>query len=289
MTSIFESKANQIALFFLLMGVNIIVFSYFAGVTATMFFGSDNLTSAEALRYINSITQIGVFGLTAFGFAFIISNKKPIHYLKLRGGVPAFTYIIITLIAIISLPAMSYIITWNEGVHFPQFMSSIEAWMREKEDYVLKISSLMLSGDTMGILLANLLVMGIIPSLCEEFLFRGVIITWIKNHFGNIHVAVFLSAFIFSAMHLQFYGFVPRFLLGMYLGYLFIWTGSLLPCIIVHFINNAMTVVVSFLYNKQIINIDYDNFGNVGNNYLLLGISVVFTSILIYILRRKRD
>ena len=284
-----ESPANQIALFFLLLGINIIIFSSLAGVTAVLFFGSGNLDSAESFRYISGITQIGIFGLTAFEFAFLINNKKPIHYLKLHSNASAFNYLLLILIAVISLPALSYIIAWNEAIKLPQFMSSIEVWMREKEDFALKVSSLILSGDTIGILFINLLVIGIIPAVCEEFLFRGIIITWFKNQFRNIHIAVFLSAFIFSAIHFQFYGLVPRFLLGLYFGYLFIWTGSLLPCIIAHFINNGTAVIVSYLYNKQLINIEYDNFGDVGDNYLLIGLSVLLTTVCIYFLYRKRE
>ena len=283
-----KSPANQLAVFFLLLGINIIIFGFFAGLTAEMFFGSDNLNSAGALRYISSITQIGIFGLTAFEFAFLVNNEKPMSYLQLHFDVPVSSYLLLILIIITSIPALSYIIAWNEEIKLPQFMSSIEVWMREKEDHAAKLSLLMLSGDKTGILFVNLLVMGVIPAICEELLFRGIIITWFKNLFHNVHISVFLGAFIFSAIHFQFYGFVPRFLLGLYFGYLFVWTGSLLPCIIAHFINNGITVVVSYLFNKQLIATEYSDFGNVGDNYFLIAISVIFTSIFTYLLYRER-
>ena len=283
-----KSPANQVAIFFLLLGINIIIFSFFASLTATMFFGSDNLISAQALRYINSITQIGIFGLTAFEFAFLVNDNKPMPYLQIQFNVPVSNYLFLILIIITSIPALSHIIAWNEQIKLPQFMSSIEALMREKEDYAAKISLLMMSGDKTWILFVNLFVMGIIPAVCEELIFRGVIITWFKNIFRNVHVSVFVSALIFSAIHFQFYGFVPRFLLGLYFGYLFIWTGSLLPCIIAHFINNGITVIVTYLFNKQLINTEYNDFGNVGNNYFLIIMSVILTSVLIYFLYRER-
>ena len=283
-----NSTSNQVAIFLLLLGINIIIFSLFAGLTATVFFGTDSLTSANALRYINSLTQIGIFGLTAFEFAFLINDKKPIPYLKLHFNVPVSNYLFLILIIIASNPALSYIIEWNEQIKLPQFMSSIEVWIREKEDYAAKLSSLMLSGDKIEFLFINLLVMAIIPAICEELLFRGLILTWFKNHLRNIHLSVFLSAIIFSVIHFQFYGFVPRLLLGLYFGYLFIWTGSLLPCIIAHFINNGTAVIISYLSNKQLINIEYHDFGNVGDNYFLIIISVILTSLFTYFLYVKR-
>ena len=279
-----KSPANQVANFFLLLGFNIIFFSFFTNLTAVVFFGSENLYTPNALRYISSITQLGIFGLTAFECAFLFNNKKPVHYLQLNTGVSGLNCLFFILIAVVSLPALSHIIAWNEGVKLPLFMSSIEAWMREKEDATAKITSLMLSGSSGGILLVNLLVMAVIPAVCEEFLFRGILITWLKNRIKNIHIVLIISAFIFSAIHLQFYGFVPRFLLGLYFGYLFVWTGSLWACIIVHFINNAMAVLASYLFNNQLINTDYQQFGNVGDNYLLIVLSVLLTSVCLYFL-----
>jgi membrane protease YdiL (CAAX protease family) len=159
--------------------------------------------------------------------------------------------------------------------------------MRKQEDATAEIVARLLSGSSVTVLCLNLAVMAIIPAVCEEFLFRGLLITWLKRQLSNTHVVVFISAFIFSAIHLQFYGFVPRFLLGLYLGYLFMWTGSIWACIIVHFINNVMAVIVSFLFNNQLINTEYQHFGDVGENYWLIGLSVVFTTICVYFFYRK--
>jgi membrane protease YdiL (CAAX protease family) len=284
----FKSLASQISVFFLLLGINIIIFTSISGLTAKLFFGTDNLYTAESLRYISSLAQVGFFGLTAFECAFLFSEKKPANYLQLNAGVSVLNCLFLILIAILSLPILSHIIAWNEGIKLPQFMSSIETWMRGKEDATAELTSILLSGKSIKILFINLAVIAVIPAVCEEFLFRGCIITWLKKQFCNKHIAIFLSALLFSAIHLQFYGFVPRFLLGLYLGYLFIWTGSLWACVIAHFINNAMTVVVAYLYNNQLINTEYQQFGNVEDNYLLIGLSVLFTSACIFLLYRKR-
>ena len=284
-----KSTANQVAIFFVIAGINILFFSLFTALTAGLFFGLENLYTAGALRYISSVTQAGIFGLTAFECAFLFSNKNTVNYLQLNTGVCVWKCLLLVLIAVTSLPALSYIITWNEGITLPQGMSSIEIWLRKQENSAAKITELLLSGNSLSILFLNVTVMAIIPALCEEFLFRGLIIKWLKTHISNIHIVVFLSACIFSAIHLQFYGFVPRFLLGLYLGYLFIWTGSIWVCIIAHFINNAMAVIVSYLFNNQFISTNYQDFGNAGDNYVLLALSVLLTAGCIYLLYRKKE
>jgi membrane protease YdiL (CAAX protease family) len=281
----FKSTESQIALFFLLLGINIAFFSLFAGFTAFLFFS--DLSSAAALRYINAVTQAGIFGFTALGFAFIVSDKHPCAYLQIDRPVSVITCLMLIVTAIVSAPALSWIIEWNESMKLPEFLSSAEAWMRRQEDATQVAMSRILSGTEISVLLINLLVIGLLASVWEEFLFRGVLVTWLKKRFRNIHLAVFVSAFIFSAIHLQFYGFIPRLLLGLYLGYLFIWTGSVWTSIIAHFINNSVAVTAAFCYNRHWIDTSYDNFGNAGNNYLLIGLSVVLTSTCIYFLSGK--
>ncbi|MDR2409425.1 MAG: CPBP family intramembrane metalloprotease [Bacteroidales bacterium] len=278
-----KSVVNQIALFLILFGINTVFFSLFTDFTASLIFGVDNLTTAEALRYVESVSQIVVFGLTGFAFAFFVNEKKPLPYLGLSRGISASSCFFLVLIALVSLPALSWIIEWNEAIKLPQFMSSVEVWMRQQEDAANKLTSSLLSGNHLSVLFVNVLVMAIIPALCEELLFRGVIITWLKNLLGNVHLCVCLSAFIFSAIHLQFYGFVPRLLLGLYLGYIFVWTGSIWASVIAHFINNGMIVIAAWLYNIQLTNSQYDDFGVVGDNYLLIILSFMLTSAAIYL------
>jgi len=283
-----KSTTNQIAIFLFLLGINVVIFSFFTNLTAVLFFGSENLHTATALRYVSSLTQIGIFGLSAFECAFLFNDKKPANYLQLNTKISGLNCFIIILIAVVSLPALSHIIAWNEEIKLPQYMSSIENWMRGQEDAAAKITSLLLSGNNVSILLINLAVMAIIPAVCEEFLFRGLLITWLKNRVHNIHIVIVISALLFSAIHFQFYGFVPRFLLGLYFGYLLIWTESLWTCIIAHFINNGMAVIVSYLHNNQLIETEYQHFGNVGDNYLLIGLSLLLTTACVYFLYKKR-
>ena len=284
----FKSSWSQFALFLMLLGVNMIVFTTFAGVTADFLVGSVDLSSVPVSRYINTLSQIGIFGFTAYGFAFFVNRQSPFSYLQVNKVVGMSVSLILMLGYVVSIPAMSWLIEWNEGLKLPESLSSIEFWMRENEIKNATTADRLLSGTGINTLLINLLVMGLVPAICEELLFRGALLGWLKKSLKNIHVAVFLSAFIFSAIHMQFFGFFPRLLLGLYLGYLCVWTGSIWGSVIVHFINNIIIVITAYLYHTEIISTHYKDFGSVENNYMLIFVSVVLTGICIYFLYKKR-
>jgi membrane protease YdiL (CAAX protease family) len=130
----------------------------------------------------------------------------------------------------------------------------------------------------------------ILPALGEEFLFRGVILRFLRDWTGMVHFSVILSAFIFATMHFQFYGFIPRFLLGALLGYMFVWSGTLWLPIIVHFINNGMAVLVVFIMNRQGNAAQLEEIGSTSNVYLIAGsaLMMVVLTAAIYFTERKR-
>ena len=134
----------------------------------------------------------------------------------------------------------------------------------------------MLQVDTIWGLLANLVVIALIPAIGEELTFRGVLQQFLTKRCKNAHVAVWLSAFIFSFIHFQFYGFLPRMFLGLLLGYMFYYSGSLWTSILMHFVNNGVAVVVAFLDYKGLIDVDYEHFGATSNIWILM-LSLIFT------------
>ena len=138
----------------------------------------------------------------------------------------------------------------------------------------------MLTVDTFGGLLFNLLVIALIPAVGEELTFRGVLQQSLTRGLKNPHVAIFLSAAIFSFIHFQFLGFLPRMFLGILLGYMFYVSGSLWTSILMHFVNNGAAVVLYYLNHKGIINVDVDHFGAVDSLWMV-GLSVVATIALI--------
>jgi membrane protease YdiL (CAAX protease family) len=142
----------------------------------------------------------------------------------------------------------SFLSQWNKGISLPQSLSGIEQAMRSMEDAALETTDLLLSVDTIGGLLLNLLIVAGFAALSEELFFRGALQQLLQEKFRNGHAAVWVAAFIFSIVHFQFYGFLPRLFLGALLGYLFLYTRNLWIPILFHFINNATVLVISYFW-----------------------------------------
>jgi len=107
-------------------------------------------------------------------------------------------------------------------------------------------------------MILNLFIIAILPAVGEEFFFRGVLQKILIRLFKSVHVAIWVTAFIFSAIHFQFFGFVPRFILGLIFGYLFFWSGTLWLPVISHFINNAVPVIMSYIQGMEKFNTPSD-------------------------------
>jgi membrane protease YdiL (CAAX protease family) len=155
--------------------------------------------------------------------------------LRLTGWIVAATFLI--------SPAISLAGYFNMQMQLPEFMAPLERLMREMEDAAMETVAKMLGEKGLLPLLVNLTVIAVAAGVCEEFLFRGAILSILGRKIRNPHAVIWIVAIIFSAIHFQFYGFVPRMLLGAFLGYLLYWTKSIWAPILAHFLNNAVAVV----------------------------------------------
>ncbi|MEZ4902503.1 MAG: CPBP family intramembrane glutamic endopeptidase [Spirosomataceae bacterium] len=174
---------------------------------------------------------------------------------------PLPSYLILAislLIVLVFMPFNSWVIEWNSTLHLPQGLQRIEDWMLAKETELSTITQFMTNYTSWPKLIVALVVMAVIPSIGEEVLFRGIIQRKIFHKIGDMHVAIWTSATLFSAIHLQFYGFVPRLFLGAMFGYMYAWTRNLWTPIFAHFVNNATTVVIVYLSHRGIIAIDIE-------------------------------
>jgi hypothetical protein len=196
----------------------------------------------------------------------------------------------ILIIMMISLPMINGMVSLNEMMKLPASLGGMEKWMKETEDQAAQITENFLDVHSMGGFGINILMIAVIPAIGEEMVFRGLFQRLLGEWFNNIHVAIFLAAFLFAAVHLQFYGLLPRMMLGVMFGYLYLWTGTLWAPVFAHFLNNGAAVLISYLSNTGIIHADYEKFGSTNNVFLITG-SVLFTMALLYgvfmISRRK--
>ncbi|MEL7148754.1 MAG: CPBP family intramembrane glutamic endopeptidase [Bacteroidota bacterium] len=152
----------------------------------------------------------------------------------------------------------SILVEWNSQMVLPDFMSGIEDYIRSKEDQLARLTEFLTDFQTTDKYLYTMLIIGVIPAIGEEYLFRGVLQTIFEKFIGNPHLAILLASILFSAFHFQFYGFLPRMALGMLFGYLFYYSGNLIYPMIAHFINNGLTVTVLYLHKTGVIEFDIE-------------------------------
>lgn len=164
---------------------------------------------------------------------------------------------VITLALTLSLMVVnSLLIEWNMNVKFPERLATSFDRMEEQgrlmTEYLTDFHSL-------PYFLLVLVVVAVVPAIGEELLFRGLIQKYFQSIWGNPHVAIWVTAMFFSAFHMQFYGFVPRMVLGAFFGYLFYFSGNLWYASIAHFVNNGFTLLMIYLFQKEVVNYDIES------------------------------
>ena len=166
----------------------------------------------------------------------------------------------LTVLAVAFIVSISPITQWNMTFEFPESMKVFGDWARAKEDKLAELTKTLTQFGSVGEFLFGLLVIAVIPAIGEEFVFRGLIQNELWRGTRNVHIAIWTSAFLFSAIHLQFFGFVPRMLLGALFGYLYYWSGNLLVPMISHFLNNGLSLTLIYLQTVGVIDpgIDVD-------------------------------
>ncbi|HNQ67160.1 MAG TPA: CPBP family intramembrane metalloprotease [Bacteroidales bacterium] len=239
------------------------------------------------LKTLQFISALFSFLIPAIIINKLFSNKEE-SFLSYKTSPTVWFYLLIPVFLISIMPLMNIIIQWNESIVLPDSMSSMETKIKEMEGASQKMIELMLSGTTVYSILINIVLVAILPALGEEFLFRGILQKHFKELFGNPHIAIFVAAFLFSAIHFQFYGFVPRLILGMIFGYLVYFTGSIWPAVFAHFFNNFMAISVTYLSKSNEIIAETDSFGTKSADIYFVLIGVLFASLIGWIIIKKK-
>lgn len=185
--------------------------------------------------------------------AMAVFYRRPFHTMCLDKAPSMTSLLVVVTFFVISLPAMNWLVDANASMSLPSWMSGVEQWMRTTEDAAADATKQILDIHSVIELIACVFVVGFMAGLSEEMLFRGAMLRTMQDSRLGTHAVVWIVAIIFSAIHMQFYGFIPRLVLGLWLGYLLVWTQSLWVPIIAHTLNNSTVVVFSYLTNKGII------------------------------------
>jgi uncharacterized protein len=242
------------------------------------------------VKVFQIIQSIFLFIIPALIAAWLFSENT-FDYLEAGNKASSITLVLVLASLFMAIPLMNFLASVNSRLDFPHWLNGLESRIRAMEDSAGKLTDLFLKSETITDLAVNLLMIAILPALGEEFLFRGVLqklfISWTRN----THAGVILAAFTFSFIHFQFYGFIPRFLLGLYFGYLLVWSSSIWVPVTGHLINNGIAVIYYRYAIQPMGETAMDKIGTgPGGNYMLY-ISVFLTALiigLIYQHERKR-
>lgn len=267
-------------------------------VEAVMFIAASALiTIASKLLALPERPQMMVM-LAIQGFVLFVASPlitarlitaQPFKYLSLT-TLPTLKQIVwVTVAMLVMTPALNLVVSWNEAMHLPEFMSGIEEWMRANEDSAMEATKKLLSINTIGALIATVFLVGALTGVGEELTFRGIIQKLISDKWANQHIAIWVTAIIFSAIHFQFFGFFPRMLLGAFFGYLLVWSGSIWLPIYAHFLNNSMAVVAAYMLNINLTTDEYEKVGTVDNGTIWMAlVSLALFALCVYKIKGKR-
>lgn len=172
-------------------------------------------------------------------------------------------------------------IEWNASISLPESLAGVERWAENLEESMEELTKYLTNFESTGYLIVAILVIAVLPGIGEELLFRGFLQNLLKRIFKNDHMAIWIAAILFSAIHFQFYGFIPRMLLGALFGYLYVWSGNLIYPIVAHFINNFVSLIALYVYQQGLTNIDVESTEALPTMYVII-FSVLFVVTLIY-------
>ena len=251
------NKKPLVQLIFLLLFVigGMLVFSALGLLCATLIWGTDIISNPTAAYYrlIQVFSAVGTFLVPALLFSF--SSTRGWFRYPMADRLPQNSrlFLYILMLSVFLIPLVGYVAYLNEQLHLPEALASIEEWMQAQEEANNHVLETILGASDIPTFFLNLLICAALPAICEEFLFRGTLQTLFHKWTGRPHIAIWLSGFIFSAIHLQFSGFFARWLLGAYLGYLFWWSGSIWLPVVAHFLHNALSVTAQLLVVRGVI------------------------------------
>lgn len=224
-----------------------------AGVTVfAAIFGADFQSNGYIL-FLQAVSQLLTFLLPALIFSWLFSdNAAEVLQLDFSGRKWLYSAAGVVLLFCL-IPFANWLENINMEMHLPQSMSAVESSMRMASENSQALIESLLGTPGVGAFIVNILVIALFPAICEEFLFRGAVQQLFCRWFRNRHAAVVATAIVFSLAHGEIFAFLPRFMLGIVLGYLFLYSGSMLTNVIVHFFNNATIVVIYYLYNNGLL------------------------------------
>lgn len=164
-------------------------------------------------------------------------------------------YILVSVVLLmVSIPLAEQLALFNKNLSLPDLFKGLEETLNQTEKSAAALTEILVHYNGVPKFLLVFVVVAIIPAIGEELVFRGILQNELMRIWDKKHFAIWVTGFIFSFIHFQFFGFLPRMLLGVLFGYCYLWTNSLWVPIAMHFTNNALTLVVSAFFKNSLLN-----------------------------------
>ena len=202
------------------------------------------------IRYLLVVQDTALLLVPSYIILVLMKSDKGYSLEELR--IPDFKDIsLVIVLTMCVIPVTAFTGEINSMLDLPPGLSGVEVWMTEKEQQADTMIKSLIAAGTFSTMLLNLFSLALMPAIAEEFIFRGVFQRIFARLFRSGHLAIWTTAFIFSAIHFQFFGFLPRFVLGLIFGYLYFWSGTLWLPVTAHFVNNAFPVIFSYAQGAE--------------------------------------
>lgn len=241
------NKKNECPPFLIAPGLRIVLLflSWVLGSILMLFVSLllNNGSNQDAMMRISVVVQDVLMWVVPAIVTAMIVTRRPARLLAID-CLPSMRQTLLAIfLLIVSTPLMSWIINFNSSIHLPESLSMLETNLRAMEDASQKaVESLLATTSPLGIVV-NILIIGLLAGFSEELFFRGALQRILASSNMSVHAAIWISAIVFSALHFQFFGFIPRMLLGATFGYLLLWSGSVWLPMLIHALNNTAYVV----------------------------------------------
>ena len=206
-----------------------------------------SITAMYILQVVTTTLPIFIAPVI-FGYRVL---RAPGEYIRPTIRISWLLFVITFFVMLISSPLIELLSNINQQMVLPKWLSGLEQWMKNSEESARRVTEALLKMNTIWDCLKNVLLIGLLTAIAEEFMFRGVLQTIFIKWTKSTPVAIWVTAAIFSAFHMEFYGFLPRLLLGALFGYFVAYSGSIWPAVWGHFLNNGTAVVATYLYQQK--------------------------------------
>lgn len=278
-TTVFKTS-DRWGIFVLSFVVLFIVTGLLAGVVTKI-----GMSQRDAVLVTNILQGVLAFSLPTI-LAWKLTDPHPWHSTGISYPFSGKAFLWMAAIYVASYPLIAQTVYWNDHLTLPDSMNGLETMMRQMEDTAAQTTNEILSATSVGSLIVNVLIVGVFTGIVEELFFRAGLQRMMIASGMRAGIAIFLAAFIFSALHFQFFGFVPRLLLGALFGYVYYRTGSIWASATLHAINNSLVIIQEWLSQNGLVNIDLENdlVNPSGIPWYFLG-SLVITVLLIWFTR----